>query len=105
MDGSATRTEGDDEEAVLLRQLSVIPEMLARLDTLTLAGQHHVIGKVVTFIEDQVRCANPRVGRRNRATLAGLVERLKHESDRVLPDLAIVNLQARTVMALIAGVR
>ena len=105
MRGLAGRVKEDDEQAVLSRQRSVIPEMLARLDTLTIAGQHHVLGKVITFIEHQVRCASPLVGRRNRATLAGLMERLKQESERLFPDLPSVNRHAGTLMALIAAVQ
>ena len=95
----------DDEQAVLSRQLSVIPEMLATLGTLTTAGQHHTIGKVVTFIEDQVRHAISRVGRRNQATLAKLMERLKQESERLHPDPASVSRHATILMTLIAAVQ
>jgi hypothetical protein len=105
MHSLAIRAETDDEQAALSRQLSVIPEMLATLDTLTAAGQHHILGKVVTFIEDQVRHAIPRVGRRNQATLVELMEHLKRESHRLLPDLARVNQHATTLMTLIAAVQ
>jgi hypothetical protein len=100
-----TADREDGRQAVLSRQRSVIPEMLATLDTLTIAGQHHVIDKVVTFIEDQVRSANPRTGRRNRAKLAGLMEGLKQESHHLLPDVASIEQHARTLMALIAAVQ
>ena len=99
--GAAT----DDEQAVLSRQLSVIPEMLATLGTLTTAGQHHTIGKVVMFIEDQVRHALCRVGRRNQVALAELMERLKQESERLHPDAASVSRHATALMTLIAGVQ
>ena len=105
MHSLAIRAESDDEQAVLSRQLSVIPEMLATLDTLTTAGQHHTIGKVVMFIQDQVRHAIPRLGRRNRATLAELMERLERESERQLPDLASVSRHATSLMTLIAAVQ
>jgi hypothetical protein len=105
MDGLALGGERDDEQAVLSRQRSVIPEMLATLDTLTIAGQHHVIDRVLTFIEDQVRCASPLLGRRNRATLAGLMEGLKEESHHLLPDVVRIDQHARTLMALIADIQ
>lgn len=101
----AIGAESEDERALLLRQLSVIPEMLATLDTLTAAGQHHTIGKVVAFIQNQVRHAIPRVGRRNQVTLAELMERLKQESERLFPDLASVSQHARTLMTLVAAVQ
>jgi hypothetical protein len=105
MHSLATTAERNDEQAVRSRQLSVIPEMLATLDTLTTAGQHHTIGKVVAFIQEQVRHAIPRVSRRNQATLSELMEHLKQESERLFPDPASVSRHATILMTLIAAVQ
>ncbi len=108
MRGLATTAERDHHQAVLSRQLSVIPEMLVTLETLTIAGRHHLIGKLVTFlvtfIEELVRCADPRVVGTDEATLSGVMKRLKQESERLVPDVASVSRDARTLMALITAV-
>jgi hypothetical protein len=105
MHSLAIGTETDNEQTVLSRQLSVIPEMLATLGTLTTAGQRHTIGKVMTFIEDQVRHAISKVGRRNQAAVAELMEHLKQESERLHPDPASVSRHATILMTLIAAVQ
>ena len=66
-----------DDRASLSWQVSVLGDMVATLDTLTTAGQHHVIGKVVAVVRDQVQRAAPLVSRREREILAGLVEEME----------------------------
>lgn len=97
------RTGG--EPASLSWQVSVLGDMVATLDTLTTAGQHHVIGKVVAVVRDQVRRAAPLVSRREREMLAGLVEEMARESDRVSPDLAVFTPRAERLIGLLALVR
>ena len=66
--------------------VSVIGDMLATLGTLTTAGQHLVMSKVVAVVREQVRRASPLVSRSDREILAGLVEDLERESDRLSPN-------------------
>ena len=94
------RTSGD--RASLSWQVSVLGDMVATLDTLTTAGQHHVIGKVVAVVRDQVRRAAPLVSRRERDILAGLVEEMEHESDRVSPDLSVFTPRAERLIGLLS---
>ena len=94
---------GDRES--LWWQVSVIGDMLATLDTLTTAGQHHVMGKVVAVVRDQVLRAGPLVSRPDRDVLAGLVEDLEHESDRLSPDPSVFRPRAARLIKLLAVVR
>ena len=65
----------------------VIREMLVTLETLTTAGQHHDMCKVVAFMADEIRRLGPRLSRRNQVTLAELVAQLERQTQRRLPDL------------------
>jgi hypothetical protein len=94
-----------DERASLSWQVSVLGDMVATLDTLTTAGQQHVIGKVLAVVRDQVQRAAPLVSRREREILAGLVEEMAHESDRMSPDLAVFTPRAERLFGLLSLVR
>src|SRR5580698_1076653 len=91
-----------DDRASFSWQVSVLGDMVATLDTLTTAGQQHVIGKVVAVVRDQVQRAAPLVSRREREILAGLVEDMAHESDRVSPDLSVFTPRAERLIELLA---
>jgi len=69
-------------------QVAVIGEMLASLDSLTHAGRHHTMSKIVAFV--QTRIAAPAASRTaaDRARIAELVERLQREAARPLPAVA-----------------
>ena len=69
------------------REVPVVQEMLATLDTLTAAGQRHTMGKVVSFISDAIKRLGSSVSLRNRSTLTELLSRLAHESERRSPDV------------------
>jgi hypothetical protein len=73
-------------ERVLSPHFAVIREMLATLETLTTAGQHHVMSKIVGFAREQVRRAAPYASRKNREALDRLIAEIAHESERPLPD-------------------
>jgi hypothetical protein len=93
------------ETVSLSWQVSVLGDMVATLETLTTAGQHHIIGKVVAVVRDQVRRASPLVSRREREMLAGLVEEMARESVRVSPDLSVFTPRAERLIGLLALVR
>ena len=103
--GMAADHQRTDDRASLSWQVSVLGDMVATLDTLTTAGQHHVIGKVVAVVRDQVQRAAPLVSRREREILAGLVEEMEQASDRVSPDLSVFTPRAERLIELLALVR
>ena len=81
---SAPTSRGATYPQVATPELAIIGEMLASLDSLTLAGRHHLMTKIATFV--QARSAAP-AGRPapDRARVAELVERVKREAARPLP--------------------
>jgi hypothetical protein len=103
--GMAAQPRTSSDHASLSWQVSVLGDMVATLDTLTTAGQQHVIGKVVAVVRDQVRRAAPLVSRGEREILAGLVEEMQHASDRVSPDLSVFTPRAERLFGLLALVR
>jgi hypothetical protein len=78
--------------------------MLVTLETLTTAGQHHDMRKVVGFMTDEIRRLEPRLSRRNQQTLAGLVAQLERETARRLPDLPAFARGTENLIALLGAV-
>lgn len=98
-------THSDTRPAIPLhRQLSAIREMLASLETLTIAGQQNVMMKVVAFIRGRAGEALARVGRHNQRTAADLLQHLAVESERPLPDARLFGPRAESLVALLAAV-
>jgi uncharacterized protein YoaH (UPF0181 family) len=65
-------------------ELAVIGEMLGMLESLTNAGQQHVMTKIVGFI--QAKVSSGAIARRaDRARVAELLDRVKQEAGRPLP--------------------
>jgi hypothetical protein len=94
----------DGERGLLGRQLSVIREMLASLDTLTIAGQRHVMEKVVTFVDERVRAAPLRVGHRDRTALLKLLTDARTESQRRASDPSSFKRHTESLIALLGAV-
>ena len=66
------------------RELAVIGEMLGSLESLTNAGQRHVMAKIVGFI--QTRVSSGAIARTaDRARVTELLDRVRHEATRPLP--------------------
>jgi hypothetical protein len=98
-------TDGrNGERALRLRQLSVVREMLGTLDTLTIAGQHYDIDKVIAFVDGQVRGAARRVSERNRATLMDLMTQLRDESVHRFPDSTRFAQRAENLISLLVAI-
>jgi hypothetical protein len=77
-------------------QAAVIGEMLASLDTLTNAGRHHVMAKIVGFFQGRVgatHVADP-------ARAAEMLERLQREAARPLPVVASFTQEVERLLAL-----
>jgi hypothetical protein len=85
-------------------RLAVAREMLVTLETLTNAGQRHLMAKVVTFIEGHVATATAGVRERPRAAALQLLGQLRRESERPSPDVATFRSRAETLIALLAPV-
>lgn len=83
-------------------KLTTIRQMLATLDTLTIAGRRHLMSKVVTFLGDQVELAIRHPGLGNRCVLPDQLALLKGESVRQLPSVPVFVERAEPLIALLA---
>jgi len=81
---------------------ATIRQMLATLDTLTIAGQRHLMAKVLAFVEGQVDRAIRHTGAGNRGMLLEQLALLKRESDRPLPSVPAFGERAESLLALLA---
>jgi hypothetical protein len=82
--------------------LTVIRQMLATLETLTLAGRHHVMNKVLAILSEEVERAVPLAGRRSARVLQEQLELLQHETDRPAPSPSAFAESAKNLLALIS---
>ena len=85
----------------LVAGLTTVRQMIATLDTLTIAGRSHLMAKVLAFVGGQVdralRCAGPANGRMLLEQLA----LLKGEADRQLPSVQVFGPRAENLIALL----
>jgi hypothetical protein len=82
-------------------RLAVAREMLDTLETLTNAGQRHLMAKVTTFIHGHVATLAPAARERPRATALQLLTELKRQSERPSPDVAAFRTHAEALLALL----
>lgn len=83
--------------------LTVIREMLLMLDSLTIAGQRHLMEKVVHFVQDQLPRLAGSLGRRNQSGIEAIVKQLQRESDRLMPDVSAFSRGAEALLALLVA--
>jgi len=88
----------------LIQQASVVREMFSTLDTCSAAGQRYVMSKVIGFLEDQTSRVFRGLSPRNRRALVDLLTRLRHESDRMSPDVPAFIGRAESLLSLVAAV-
>jgi len=83
--------------------LTVVREMLLMLDSLTIAGQRHLMEKVVRFVQDQLPRLGTSLGRRNLGGIETIVKQLERESDRLVPDVSAFSRGAEALLALLVA--
>ena len=91
-------------EPVLTDELTTVRGMLSTLDTLTIAGQQYLTGKVISFVEDRAPGLLREMNGRSRRTFLELLTDLRSENDRLAPDVAAVVRRGEDLIALLAGV-
>ena len=84
-------------------QLSTIREMLGTLDTLTMAGQRHVMTKVVSFIRENGNYWAHRIGYSDGSQVGDLLGRLALEAERLAPDPRRFGQHAHNLVDLLDG--
>jgi hypothetical protein len=77
-----------------------VREMLAALETATLAGQHHLMKKVLGVLGQEAFRSQGRIAEPQRRALANSIDALAREASRRAPDEAAF---ARTAAALVDG--
>jgi hypothetical protein len=82
-------------------RLAVAREMLATLETLTNAGQRHLMEKIVALIEGHVVATALRARERRRGAALQLSTLLKRESERRSPRAAAFRGYAERLIALL----
>jgi hypothetical protein len=100
-DGPPARAEVAPQPQPL--PLTVIREMLLMLDSLTIAGQRHIMEKVVRFVEEQLPRARSSLSRRNLGAIEAIMKQLRHESDRLVPDVSVFSRGAQSLLALLVA--
>jgi hypothetical protein len=85
-------------------QLAVIREMLSTLENLTTAGQHHIMGKVVDFLQLQVWRAAHAARPGSRQALIDMVGHLRREANRLLPSVETFTDRAEHLVTMLSAV-
>jgi len=85
-------------------QLTVVREMLATLETLTAAGQQHIMEKIAVVVRDQVRRAAPYLSRHDQERMGRQLDELVGEADRFSPDATLFTRRAEAVLESLARV-
>jgi hypothetical protein len=82
--------------------IDTVREMLAMLETITIAGQRHVMEKVTVFAEARIGRVARRAGPAARRVLWEQLDCLRREAERIVPDVATFTRRAESLMALLS---
>jgi hypothetical protein len=83
-------------------KITMIRQMVANLDTLTLAGQRHDMKKILDFLEEHVLRAMRGASLGNRRMLAEQLEVLKRAHDQRSPAVPAFSDRVLSLIAMIA---
>jgi hypothetical protein len=87
--------------SVSARESGLIREMLSTLETLTVAGQRHTMGKIAGFLTETIERPGPAVSLRTRSAAGELLTRMAHESERLSPDVGSFCWAAESLLVLL----
>ena len=87
----------------LADKLATIRQMVASLETVTIAGQRHLMTKVLDFVDGQVARTIAGAGRGNGHMLLQQLTLLRNETGRPLPSVPAFGERAETLIALLAA--
>ena len=79
------------------RRLDVVREILRGLETATLAGQQHLMMKVLGLLRSEAPARDHWVGEQQWGKIAAALERLAQEASRLAPDTGAFARQATAV--------
>lgn len=72
--------------ALVVGRLGIVEELLADLETVTHAGQHYTMTKIVGLLRDEVADSGSRLSELQRRSIKRSLEELEREQDHLLPD-------------------
>jgi hypothetical protein len=75
-------------------KLDIVRQMVASLETVTIAGQRHLMGKVLAFVDGQIDRVVLRASPPNRQFLLQELALLRNETDRQLPSVPVFGRRA-----------
>jgi hypothetical protein len=79
----------------------VVREMMSNLDNLTVAGQQHVMAKIIRFVEVEAAPVLRGMRARHRLAVSELLAGLRHETARLCPDAASFVRRGEAVIGLL----
>lgn len=88
---------------LLASNLETLREMVVSLDTLTIAGQRHLMMKVIAFLDGYVGRLLHEASHGRRAVLFERLTDLRRESARQLPSVRAFGERAESLLALLAS--
>jgi hypothetical protein len=85
----------------LTEKLAIVRQMVATLDTATIAGQRHLMAKVLAFIDGQVDRAISFAAPENQDVLLARLRLLRSEASRQLPSVPVFGERTESLIALL----
>ena len=92
---AGTRTE----DLPLVDRIAVLEQVLSMLDTLTAAGQRHMMRRIATFVHQQLPGPVGHLNDREARELLGLAMVLGRDSEMALPEVGAFSGHAREAFA------
>jgi len=90
---------GQVENLSLMDRIAVLEHVLSMLDTLTAAGQRHMMKRIATFVQQQAASAAGRLGDRTLRELLELVVALDRAGEMGAPDVGAFTVRAKSAFA------
>jgi hypothetical protein len=83
-------------------RLEVLQQLLAELVTVTLAGRHFTMEKILKLLQEQIPAAEPALSRFQRRTISTTLEELRREQGRFMPDADAFVVRAELIVNTLA---
>jgi hypothetical protein len=93
----------DEAKSLFGRQLRVVQEMITDMATQTVAGQRHTMEKIVAFLRSRVAECTVSSAPRNERQFLQMVDQLKREAERQVPDVRLFAERTDALIALLSA--
>jgi hypothetical protein len=85
----------------LAEKLTVVDELMGRLELVTRAGQQHVMNRILSILRGEILSLGFPLATAELASLLDAMAELEHEAGRIAPTAAAFNLQARVITSVL----